>query len=706
MEKPKREACRVAFALTAVFLSATAFAEPFPKLSTTNAPTEPAYAPAAFPAERRMVDRARLEESLAEARSRGLWTDDRLQAAFVSKPCDHLGRVRASKRRLLRTRALQYAARSLRRDDATGFGFAERALKDAEELDKLLEDEISLLAKEPSLENGAVVVDVREHGAKGDGVSDDAPAFARAGKAIRHLGGRPSILRIPAGVYRMASVQRCDPFTDTMGEYNCETGVGMAQCLFANLENCRIEGEGPTNTFIRCAVYAAPQLALVNCRNVTLAGVDLSLEQTPFLQGEVESFDPDARTCELSLKPGTLRPDHPGWTEPKASPPFGFVCGADGLIVPNGRLLPWIRPRPSEDLGNGRWRIYFEPGDDPDGWYWKHHVRNIRPGQTLVLPNRKNGLGAVSVRFCSFCTLEDVWVRNSRAWAFATSRSRATTFHRCRDVPQKGLLLSSNADGCWCEAGTVFLGCTFDSMGDDGINSLTYGMVTERGGTPHEVQTRDDGIRRGGDLAVFANPHTAQYLANLRIAQTDALVSRSNGWRRVTRFETPVPEACIGAFLYDPDRAGIGTVVSGCTFRNGRLAGNVVQTSTALYEDNVYFNVAEGIRIGALGDCQEGPPPYNVLVRGCRFERTSVGLTAWLRMRNAMGRGWSKVACAPIRGIEVRDNAFLDIPEVAVKFRHAGDCRFADNTFVRTARCWAFETCEELFSENNANKEE
>ena len=58
MEKPKREACRVAFALTAVFLSATAFAEPFPKLSTTNAPTEPAYAPAAFPVERRMVVRA------------------------------------------------------------------------------------------------------------------------------------------------------------------------------------------------------------------------------------------------------------------------------------------------------------------------------------------------------------------------------------------------------------------------------------------------------------------------------------------------------------------------------------------------------------------------------------------------------------------------------------------------------------------------
>lgn len=689
-----------------LLLSAAAFAEPFPECAATNSPTEPVYVPSAFPEAQRAADRARLQEALAQAKSRGTWMDERLRAAFAAKPNGHLGKVRVAKRRLLRVRAIQFAARYLLRDDATGFGFAERALKDAEELDAFLAEEIDLVAKEPSVENGAVVLNVRDYGAKGDGRADDAPAFVRAGEAVRRLGGRPSVLKIPAGVYRMASRQRCAPFVDSMGEYNIEPGVLSSQCLFANLENCRIEGESPETTFIRCALYDSDQLALVNCRNVTLANVDLSLEQTPFLQGAVESFDTASGACELTLRPGTLRPDHPGWKEPRVSPSFGFVCADDGLIIPNGRLLPWIHPQPSEDLGGGRWRIFFSRADDPDGWYWKHHVQNIRPGQTLVLPNRKNGLGAVSVRFCSFCTLENVWVRNSRAWAFATSRSRATTFARCRDKPRDGLFLSSNADGCWCEAGTVFLDCEFDSMGDDGINSLTYGMIAARGGTAQEVRTRDNGIRRGGDLAVFADPHTAQYQANLRIAQTDALVGQSDGWWRVTRFERPVPDNCIGAFLYDPARAGIGTIVSGCTFRNGRLAGNVVQTSTALYESNVYFNVAEGLRIGALGDCQEGPPPYNVLVRGCRFERTTVGLTAWLRMRGEGGKGWATVRCAPIRGIEVRDNSFCDIPDVAVKFRNAGDCRFKGNTFERAARHWLFETCEDMSNEETPTKKE
>lgn len=111
--------------------------------------------------------------------------DERLRDAFATRPRSHVGRVRVSKRRLLRVRALQFAARFLERDDATGFGFAERALKDAEELDAFLAEEISLLAKEPCEANGAVILNVRDYGAKGDGVADDAPAFSRAGEAVR-----------------------------------------------------------------------------------------------------------------------------------------------------------------------------------------------------------------------------------------------------------------------------------------------------------------------------------------------------------------------------------------------------------------------------------------------------------------------------------------------------------------------------------------
>ena len=658
-----------------------------------SAPTEPAYAPSAFPAGERAADRARFAAALAQARSRAGWLDERLAAALASAPDGSLAKFRTDKRKFLRMRALDFAERSLKRDDATGFGYAERALEDARALDGLLDEEIALLAKAPSAANRPAVLNVRDYGAKGDGVADDAPAFVRAGAAVRALGGRPSVLRIPAGTYRMASVQRSGAFVDSLGEFCCDWSILDSQCLFANLENCRIEGDGPDKTFIRGAVYDASQLALVNCRNVTLAGLEVALEQTPFLEGRVESFDAASGACELTLKPGALAPDHPGWKKQTES--FGYLFDADGLMLREGRLLPWNRPRPSENLGGGRWRIFFDRQENPQAY--ERHVCKIRPGLTIVLPNRHNLYGAVALRFCSFCTVEDVWVRNSRASAFGTCRSRASTFHRCRDVPRTGFTLSSDADGCFCSPGTFVVGCTFDTMGDDGLNSLGYAVTVERTGeTPHETVALCRGINRGGDLAAFFDPQTAQCLGNRTVAQTDALVRMTNGWRRVTRFRRALPEGAVGSFLCVPDRSGVGTVVSGCTFRNGRLAGNVVQTSSSLFESNVYFNVSEGVRIGALGDYKEGPPPYNVLVRGCRFERTEVGLTAWIRICDETKTKWYKVACAPIRGIDVRDNVFADIAGTAVSFRHAGDCRFDGNAFERTANRWHFETCENM----------
>ena len=656
---------------------------------------QPVYAEAAYPVAERTQARTRMTAALAAARARAEWTDVRVERAFAVLPDDALRKVRTGKRRFLRVRALDFAARYLERGDATGLGFAERALDDARVLDGLLAEEMECLAKSPE-QNNPVILNVRDFGAKGDGRADDASAFVRAAEAVRRLGGRPSILKIPAGTYRMGSLQRAEAFTDSLGEYNCHPGTLEAQMLFAGLENCSIEGDGPERTFVRGGVYGAPQAALVNCRNVRLKGLEFSLEQTPFIEGTVDRFDFATGVCELTLKPGSLVPDHPGWDEPGES--FGYLFDDNGRLLPEGRLLPWKSRKGTAALGGSRWWIVFDREDGP--WYWDRFVKNIRPGLTLVLPNRRNVCGGVYARFCAFCTFEDVWVRNSRASAFCTVRSRATTLYRCRDFPRKGFSLSSNADGCFCEPGTFVYKCVFDSMGDDGLNSLVRGVVAERGGGPTEVVASDAGIGRGGDLLVFEHPHTAQYLANARLVQTDALVRRSGGWARASRFERQVPEVCYGTFLYHPNRVGIGTVVSGCTFRNGRLAGSVIQTSSSLVENNTYENFHEGLRVGALGDYKEGPPPYNVLIRGNRFSQTAVGLTAWLRMCDATKTKWFDVLCAPIRGLNVQGNTFTGIRDVAIDLKNVGDSVFADNAFVSCADKWRTKTCEDVVGPN------
>lgn len=687
------ETCRI---IASVFvcsagLSAVAF-DGGGASDSTGEVLESAYAEMAFPAANRAIDRARFADALNAARSRAEWIDRCVEKAFASRLEDDLAKVRVCKRRFLRTRALAFAERYLGRDDATGFGFAERALSDAAALDALLDDEIVWSAKSPDASCSPVILNVRDFGARGDGQSDDATAFVRAAAAVRKLGGRSSVLRIPAGTYRMGHVQNSGPITDELGEYCCNTWVLEAQCLFANLENCSIEGEGPERTLIRGSVHDATQVALVNCRNVRLSGLDVALEQAPFIEGIVDAFDPESGACELSLKPGSLTPDHPGWKEPGES--FGYLFDGEGRMLQEGRLLPWNKRGDPVRLGDRRWRIVFDRNENPGGY--DRFVRNIRPGLTVVLPNRRNTCAGLSVRFCSFCTIENVWIRNSRSSAFDTIRSRATTFYRCRDKPNEGCFLSSNADGCYCDPGSFVYRCVFDSMGDDGLNSRSYGVVAQRGLSPTEVVASDRGLGLRGDLMVFVHPHTAQCLGNAPLVQTDALVKGSNGWVRVSRFKFPVPECWMGSYMSNPARAGVGTIVSGCTFRNGRLAGNVVQTPTALFEDNTYENLNEGLRLGALGDYKEGPSPYNVLVRNCRFERTTVGLTAWLRMCDSSKSKWFDVKCAPIRGIDADNNVFRQIGSVAVDFRNAGDCSFENSRFEEVKTEWSFSRCEDI----------
>jgi len=657
-----------------------------------------AYAENAFPVAERAAVKARLEQQLAGARTRAAWTDQRLAQVFGVLPDDTFQKIRVSKRQLVRHRLFQFIERNLSRGDATGLGFAEQGIADAAVFEKIFANELECWANAPRKENNPVILNVKDFGARGDGAGDDSPAFLRACDAVRALGGRPSILRIPAGTYRMGKSYSPELFSDTRGECAFNKDLMRGQCIFENLENCSIEGESPANTFIRCGVYNASQVELLNCRNVSMKRLDISLEDTPFLEGTVEAFDPVTGACDVRLKPGSLTPDDPRWT-PEGSEKFGTECfgfgfSKDGLLDPRARLLPWNSERKCEKLSDGKWRIFFNRAENPGAY--DEFVKNIPVKGTLVLPNRCNYYGGVSMRYSSYCTFEDIWVRNSRSSGFWAHRSIMPSFYRCRVLPRDGFTLATNADGCMADPGAFLYQCSFDTMGDDGLNTLRYATVAEKYSSEFEVAHTDRGTSLGGDLAVFADQQTAQYLANRTLVQTDATIYFPDGWKRITRFTKPVPPECIGAFFYSPRQSGIGTVISNCVFRNGRLAGNVIQTSNVILENNRYFNLHEGVRIGALGDFQEGPPPYNVLVNKCDFQRLDVGLTCWLRMLNAEKNGWVTVKCAPIRAVEGISNTFFDISVIAVDVKNTGDSLFSGNTFQRVGKPYEFTTCENI----------
>ena len=78
-----------------------------------------------------------------------------------------------------------------------------------------------------------------------------------------------------------------------------------------------------------------------------------------------------------------------------------------------------------------------------------------------------------------------------------------------------------------------------------------------------------------------------------------------------------------------------------------------------------------GVRLGALGDYMEGPPPYNALIRNCRFSDCGTGVSSWIRMCDREKTKWSKDLASPMRGIEIEGCSFEDCVSAQVSLKNA-----------------------------------
>jgi len=612
-------------------------------------------------------------------------------------------RIRA--RLKIAVRLCDFAAREAARTDVSGAASAERAAYDLAAFERYFEDEFKLWERTPradAAEPPRTFDLVKDFGAVGDGKTDTAPAFSRAQEAIRALRGRPTVLRIPAGDYLFAERQLVPDFTCVFsGEYCRDTNVRYAQAPVFALENCTIEGEAPGRVRFRLGAFASQGLRLVNCRNVTVRNVELAYVKCPFLQGRILAVDPKAATCDVAVTPGTLTPDDPAFVEKNASD--GLLCCSS--FTPDGDL---VRPasfmfyaRRFEALGDGAWRLWF------DNTQASYQHGKLKVGNGFVLPARNNYYHAASMAYCDFCNFENVWVRNSRAAAFSTHRSRQSTFDRCRVFPEEGRLLSANADGLINSVGTCMMRCEIRNQSDDGFNSMARGeFVNGVSGADALLHAR---VGRGtpGELLVLVDPATGQYRGNA-FAKGGG---RSVDWRAVGSWLTPVTRplpADVQSYdslglglisraqqgraamnlerlkaepdhVYAPSADGVGTVVSGCTVRNMRGCGLVIQGSNALIENNVFSNIWKAVRLGGLVKYREGPPPYNVSVCGNRATDVESGIETGYQVQNG-----GSAESAPIRGCLIRDNVVEGATHEAFGLRNLGYSTVTGNRAVRT----------------------
>ena len=488
-----------------------------------------------------------------------------------------------------------------------------------------------------------MVLNVRDFGAVGDGETDDSDAFARAIKAVRTLGGAPSVLRVPVGNYFLG---RTEPgLVEPRGNFHLD---------LSGLTNCAVVGESPESTRLEFGEYAQFGVSLDDSENCTLAALDISWRKAPFSQAMVESYDPSDFSAVVRHHPGTLLPTD---LDPNKYVHVCALFSPEGTFLRNrGIAYPFFGRRPAKDLGGGHYRIWFEERPQFGSPIDKFAPL---PGDIICTVDRMFWLSAVRTDGASFCSFHRVWIRNSPAGTICGTSARYLTMDRCRTFPKSpDLMLSSNADTAFCPVGTHLAHCEFRNMSDDGANCLGKAVdILRRDGARSIVICPLRGRLRVGDFQQIVSSSDGRIhdrrVTSIRIVQEESRhfngASAPTRDRWVVTYESDLPNDLVteadavtaaaagGAkprpdVVFTPLEWGVGFTMLGNHIHDFRGRGAVVQCAHAILEDNVFENTAGcGINVtGRLG-VREGPVAFDVLLRRNVIRNCDVGVDVFYR---------------------------------------------------------------------------
>lgn len=497
-------------------------------------------------------------------------------------------------------------------------------------------------------------MNVRDFGAKGDGIADETPAFAAASAAIRKLQGEPVVLDIPPGDYRFRT-----EVLPVLGK--------PVQVDFSGLTNCWLRGAGPEKTEFVFCVYGRSGVSLNKSENTTLEGVSCRYLENPFSQCEILSFDPEEMSAEVRWNKRTLRPDDPRFrlsTNP-------LVCGvydAVGRKIVDEGGTELFYTRRAESLGGDRYRLQFD----------RRAADAVRPeslkGAIVALPDRDNGLQGLNTFLSSHCTCANVWFRNARSSTITGYGARYFTMANCRVLPMPGLVFSANADSGYCERGATIMDCDFGWNNDDGANCFGTGVqVVERTGS-RAVRTHPFLIPpKPGDVIKLVCALDGRFLADMTVAAVvgDVLeFCEDLPGELVTEKECGVMSAtdrrnvslglgrvrAAADIAYAPVSRGVGFVFANNRIHDLRGNGVNVQASHAVVSGNSFENLAQGVKLSGLNNWFEGLPPSDVVIEKNSFVNCRRGVSSVYTDVNA-----GSAAIKAISDVLLSDNRFESV---------------------------------------------
>lgn len=596
----------------------------------------------------------------------------------------------------------------LKQQDHDAVFFARRAIRDLEIFERYFRDEIAY-GRDVSSFHEPKMFSVKEFGAKGDGESNDAPAFHAALRAIEKLNGNPAELLIPRGKYLFQTLTSAEQTRNLFGDRTFrhygpnDFSIHNIHFLINSLSNLTIRGETPDTELL--FVQREIGTVIAGCDNLTLKNLTLRYLPKTHMQGTVVSSDDKTKSLVVDIDEGYPLPGDPVWKGISVCCTQGY--DEDGKLDKKGSDIYWRGQY--EVLGNRRYRLTYHRAVHP----------GVEAGIRICFPIRKNWQAMLKIERSRFCTLENVTIFNSGAAACMNRESYVTSFIDCKIIPAAGSLMSGAADACFNVQniiGPYMKNCIFRNFGDDGLNVLGYGEnIYKRNGSILTVQSRPR-LFDGNELSIddvgrklkantwcyVVDSNTGKIIGDGRVKQIHRVFREGKFLHAELEVEGDflleeirTAEDLYPGLTYDkmpsgkskdaPDQlyffqeSGIGTVVVGCLIENNRHNGLTIQAPNVLIENNRLYHASfGGVVISAYangwGKWREGPPAYNVIVRNNEVKDAFYAFCTWYWMRN------NEAVATPFRHILFENNRFRDC-ENGFFICNANELRMKENQF-------------------------
>ncbi len=453
----------------------------------------------------------------------------------------------------------------------------------------------------------AARINVRDYGAKGDGIADDAPAIQKAIEAARGK-GPGTVVTIPAGRYRLNPI----------------TPASKCHMEFSHASGIRLEGE--TATIIIATDPTKAMICVVDSSDIGISVLKMDRHPFVFTQGMVESADPDGKAVVVVVDEGYDDPD----SQYIARQDFMMIFSDPdtGTWDHDAPWPPLIEKR--EKLAPRRFRLALSRA--PKAVYvgkpfviWK----NVYRGAGFSLNRSRNvqiedvdyyGCGANAGFFINRCE-GDIVFRRFRVMVPPNSRRRFSA--------SGGSMVFNNRIKLLVEQ------CEFTNTDDDGFNMGTNSSHIFSQQSPRMVTIEKTGAEyRPGDNVALWDWADKKMRTEAKVVGSvcdePTRSCRVTLDRDVTVLKTGPASATRKANEYDgidrlvnPDDVG-SVIIRNSIFHSLRARNILIKASNSIIENNEFRHTAmAAILVGPEFYWDEGPSVHDLIIRNNRFINVS-----------------------------------------------------------------------------------